>query len=76
LRVDIDRARHTHIAFASGTHRCLGSHLARTELRLALEELHLQIPEYSVKSGDRIKYDNIAVRSAGHLPLEFPAPAA
>jgi cytochrome P450 len=76
LRVDIDRARHTHIAFASGTHRCLGSHLARTELRLALEELHLQIPEYSVKPGDQVEYDNIAVRSAHRLPLEFPTPSA
>jgi cytochrome P450 len=75
LRVDIDRARHTHIAFASGTHRCLGSHLARTELRLALEELHLQIPEYAVNSGDRVEYDNVAVRAAHHLPLEFPPSA-
>ncbi len=71
LRVDIRRPRHTHIAFASGTHRCLGSHLARLELRLALEEFHRLIPEYGITPGDSLAYDNIAVRMAKHLPLTF-----
>ena len=33
-RVDFARANNRHIAFASGFHRCLGSHLARLELRV------------------------------------------
>ena len=37
---DLDRASNRHIAFAAGPHRCLGSHLARLELRVAVEEWH------------------------------------
>jgi len=41
-----------HFAFGRGPHRCLGSHLARLELRLILEEWHARIPEYSL-AGDK-----------------------
>ncbi len=41
-----------HFAFGRGPHRCLGSHLARLELRLILEEWHTRIPEYSLAGGD------------------------
>ncbi len=37
-----------HFAFGRGPHRCLGSHLARLELRLILEEWHTRIPEYTL----------------------------
>src|ERR1700730_15998285 len=37
-----------HFAFGRGPHRCLGSHLARLELRLILEEWHSRIPEYTL----------------------------
>jgi cytochrome P450 len=48
LRVDLTRTPNPHIAFASGFHRCLGSHLARLDLRVALSEFHRRIPEYSL----------------------------
>ncbi|QEN16430.1 cytochrome P450 [Mycolicibacterium sp. ELW1] len=41
-----------HFAFGRGPHRCLGSHLARLELRLILEEWHTRIPEYTL-AGDK-----------------------
>ncbi|CAA0137553.1 Putative cytochrome P450 143 [Mycolicibacterium vanbaalenii] len=45
--VQIDR-KSAHFAFGRGPHRCLGSHLARLELRLLLEEWHTRIPEYTL----------------------------
>jgi cytochrome P450 len=47
-RVIIDRTPNRHIAFGSGPHRCAGSHLARVELRIAMEEWHRRFPHYHV----------------------------
>ena len=49
--VDFDRSPNPHIGFASGFHRCLGSHLARMEMRVALEAWHRRIPDYEIKAG-------------------------
>jgi cytochrome P450 len=47
----LDRSPNRHIAFGASEHRCPGSHLARTELQLSLEEWHRQIPEYRIADG-------------------------
>ncbi|BBZ27307.1 hypothetical protein MMAD_16020 [Mycolicibacterium madagascariense] len=70
LEVDFSR-RANHIVFASGLHRCLGSHLARLEMRLAVEELLARIPEYSIAEGEELVYDNISVRNVTYLPITF-----
>lgn len=75
LRVDFARGRKDHMVFASGTHRCLGSHLARLEMRLAVEEILDRIPDYTVGDEDTLTYDNLAVRAVTHLPITFEAPA-
>lgn len=75
LTVDFRRGRKDHMVFASGTHRCLGSHLARLEMRLAVEELLGRIPNYTVADDDSLVYDNVAVRMVKRLPITFPVPA-
>jgi cytochrome P450 len=67
-KVDFDRPANRHIAFGAGAHRCLGSHLARMELRVALEEWHRRIPEYAIKPGESPFYTP-GIREVRYLPL-------
>jgi cytochrome P450 len=55
LEVDLNRKTSNHIAFGSGPHRCLGSHLARLELNVAIEEWHKRIPEYRIADGQDLQ---------------------
>jgi cytochrome P450 len=71
--VDFDRERNRHLAFGSGPHRCLGSHLARMELRVAMEEWHRRIPDYTVEPGKTPRYSP-GIREVMELPLVWPAP--
>lgn len=70
--VRFDREVNRHIAFGGGIHRCLGSHLARMELRVALREWHKRIPDYEVEPGHTLVYTP-ALRSIEHFPLRFTA---
>jgi len=58
FEVRFDRNTNPHIAFGGGVHRCLGSHLARRELRVTLREWHRRIPDYWI--------------TPGHEKLEYP----
>lgn len=69
LQVDLDRPGNRHLAFASGFHRCLGSHLARMELRAALATWHERVPEYSIAPGKQPAWNNGGVRIVDPLPL-------
>jgi cytochrome P450 len=68
--VDLRRNPNPHLAFGGGVHRCLGSHLARVELRVALREFHRRIPEYHLKPGTVLQYTP-GLRSLTTLPLVF-----
>ncbi len=68
--VRFDRETNRHLAFGGGPHRCLGSHLARLELRVALEEFHRRIPEYELVHDDI--HFSPGIRQADLLPLVFP----
>ena len=72
--VRFDREVNRHIAFGGGIHRCLGSHLARLELRVALREWHKRIPEYEVEPDHELVYTT-GIRSIDHFPMRFTARA-
>ena len=72
--VRFDREINRHLAFGGGVHRCLGSHLARRELRVALREWHRRIPEYEVRPGLELEYPP-GLRMVQNLELVWPASA-
>jgi cytochrome P450 len=51
---DPDRARNKHLAFGHGIHLCIGRHLARAELRIALTELLRRLPDIRL-DGDPVE---------------------
>ncbi|MBY0278494.1 cytochrome P450 [Candidatus Binatia bacterium] len=72
MNVDFERENNRHISFGAGAHRCLGSHLARMELRAALEEWHKRIPEYQIKPG-AVPNVSPGIREQLYLPLVWSA---
>lgn len=50
-KIVLDREDNRHVAFAYGPHRCLGSHLARREIVIGLEEFLARIPSFRIKQG-------------------------
>jgi cytochrome P450 len=71
--VDIDRENNTHIAFNVGPHRCLGSHLARLELRIVYKELLARLPEFRADPGKNEKLFGTQIFGVESLPLAWDA---
>ncbi len=65
---------YNNLTWGSGPHRCLGIHLARTELRVVLEEWHRLIPEYELAPGTRPQVIwPTGVIGINSVPLVFPS---
>jgi cytochrome P450 len=74
LEVDVRRGDKRHLSFGGGPHRCLGSHLARMELRTVIREWHKRIPEYRLKAGVELEWNGSSLRGVDYLPLEWDVP--
>jgi cytochrome P450 len=63
-----------HWAFGSGPHRCLGSHLARLEMRLVLTAWLARVPDFELAPGSdpRIRYPATTF-AFDSVPLVYPA---
>ncbi len=55
-KVDFGRTRKPNLAFAGGVHSCMGAHLARLELKIALTEFLRRIPDFQLREDARIEY--------------------
>jgi cytochrome P450 len=65
--VDFDR-KPRHVAFGFGPHLCIGMHLARREMRIAIEEFLELVPEFRIPAGTEINYFLASIVQ----PMEFP----
>jgi len=69
--VVIDREVNRHAAFGLGIHRCVGSHLARMELRVALEAWLERIPAFSIDDPSAVTWSAGQIRGPRTLPLRI-----
>ena len=69
--VVIDREVNRHAAFGLGIHRCLGSHLARMELRVALQVWLERIPEFTLADPSAVTWSAGQIRGPRTLPLRI-----
>jgi cytochrome P450 len=67
--VDIDRKTIPHLSFASGPHRCLGMHLARRELHVAMEEWLTAVPQFRTDPADPPQTHALGVYGVDRLKL-------
>ena len=71
--VVIDREINRHAAFGLGIHRCIGSHLARMELRVALETWLKRIPFFTLDDPAAVTWSAGQIRGPRALPLRIGA---
>ncbi|TVR21229.1 MAG: cytochrome P450 [Ilumatobacter sp.] len=69
--VHLDRAENRHAAFGLGIHRCLGSNLARLELRVAVEEFIGRFPAFALDGP--VTWSNGQIRGPRKLPVRITA---
>ncbi len=67
----IDRQRNRHFAFGSGIHRCLGSNLARMELRVAIERFLDRIPTFELADAGAVTWSGGQVRGPRSVPVRW-----
>jgi cytochrome P450 len=70
-QVVIDREPNRHAAFGLGVHRCAGSHLARMELRVALEVWLAAFPVFHLADPEAVRWSGGQVRGPRTLPLRM-----
>ncbi|MGH8986830.1 MAG: cytochrome P450 [Acidimicrobiia bacterium] len=70
-KVVLDRAENRHAAFGLGIHRCIGSNLARMELRIALEEWMQRHPNFELADPAQVTWSAGQVRGPRSIPVRI-----
>jgi len=70
-RFDVHRKEVVHTAFGVGPHRCIGEHLARLEIRVAVQEFLQRIPDYMIKPGTEPQFESGQLRTMKNLYLTW-----
>ena len=68
---DLDRERNRHIAFGAGPHRCVGSNLARMNLRVAIDEIVRRLRDVKLQPGADIGFHSTFNRAPLSVPITF-----
>ena len=67
--IDFSRRDVRNLTLSAGPHRCLGSHLARREFMIALQEWMKRVPEFRLKEGETPIAHATGVWGVDYLPL-------
>ncbi len=70
-KVIIDREKNRHFAFGSGIHRCLGSNLARMEIKVAIETFLEKVPTFELADPDDVVWNGGQVRGPRRVRVTF-----
>ncbi|MEZ5383401.1 MAG: cytochrome P450 [Microthrixaceae bacterium] len=71
-RFDVTREHNHHVAFGLGTHFCLGSSLARAEIRTMIGEVLSRLPDWALSATNPPRHiPGAFVRGVDHYTLEF-----
>lgn len=70
-KVIIDREKNRHFAFGSGIHRCLGSNLARMEIKVAIETFLEKVPTFELADPDDVVWNGGQVRGPRRVRITF-----
>jgi len=75
LEVDIGRSPNPHLAFGAGPHRCIGSNIARLQMRITLEEWLKRLPEFWIPEGGVVRAVNSEALVLETLPIAWSVAA-
>jgi cytochrome P450 len=76
MDVDVTRESVSHFTFGHGIHSCPGTHLARLELKVTIEEWLRAVPEFEIVPGAKVQHHSGIVGAVESLPLQWPVPTS
>ena len=68
---DLGRPHCRHLAFGAGAHRCIGSNLARLQIRIAVQQLVSRLGTFAIPGGATVTYSSRQARGPSSVPLQF-----